>query len=311
VSWHSRHALSACSSLLVLAVSTSVPVVAQVQTVQRGWRVSSQAEIKVHAPSGTLLVQGWDRDSVDLRGELVAGESTFGGGSLTGLKLGVEGVARGGASRLVVRLPHSARLVVRSGAAAVTVQGVDRSIDVGSATGDIEISGAIESVTAESISGSVHIAGDIPLVRARTSTGDLEVAGQIRECVLTTVSGSVDVSGVPNQTVRVNSVDGPVSVRGPVAARGSLSVETFGGRVQIRLPFGAAAALDLRASGASISGEIESADRRRTALSQWVTPLGSGVELRRTIGSAGGAVPSIVVRTLGGSITVTATRREP
>ncbi len=293
-----------------IAVATPV-ILAQGSAVARGWRAAPAASIKIHAPTGLLEVEGWGRDSVAITGTLAAGESLFGGGSLTGLKLGAEGTATGGQSRLLVRVPIGCRLVVRSGGANVEVRGVTGTIDVGSAAGDVDVSGDIESVTVESISGDVHVAATTASVRARTTRGELDIAGRIDEAQLTSVSGPVTVSAQPIGRLRIETVDGRVSVRGPLAATGSLDIETFGGPVQLEFPVGQRAALDLRASGGEIRGRIATAAGGGSPLDLGTTAVRNGTTatITRLIGKGSGAAPPVTIRTFRGRITVDSYRQ--
>lgn len=299
-------------TVLAGVASAASHLVAQSGPVVRGWRVAPGAAIKIHVPTGALVVEGWGRDSVELSGTLAAGETVFGGGSLTGLKLGAEGTATGGVSRLRVRVPVGARLVVRSGAADVEVRGVTGSIDVGSAAGDIVVSGDVESVNVESISGSLRVAATATSVRARTTKGSLDITGRIAEGQLTSVSGAVSVSGQAMiGRLRIETVDGRVSVRGRLAATGSLDIETFGGPVQVEFPDDQRAALDLRASGGEIGGRLAAPASGSTApidLASEVTRTGTTVTVVRTAGVGSGPLPPVTVRTFRGRITVDAVR---
>lgn len=296
------------SDLLVTGLCLAMvagPACAQAGPQRRAWRASPTAAIKIHAPSGTLVVQGWGFDSVAITGTLARGETLFGGGTMTGLKLGAEGTATGGRTALLVRVPATARVVVRSGAANVEVIGLTSTIDVGSAAGNVDISGDTQAVTAESISGDVHVAVNAPSVRARTTRGFLEVAGAIREAQLSSVSGRVEVSGVPVGTLRIETVDGDVSVRGNHARGASIDVETFGGAVELTLPATQRVALDLRAT----DGEIRLAGRdagsaEGRALEDAVVRKGTTTSLVRTMGAGSGTASPVTVRTLRGRISV-------
>ncbi|MCC7051994.1 MAG: DUF4097 family beta strand repeat protein [Gemmatimonadaceae bacterium] len=288
-------------SLAVWSAGVAGALTAQGAPVQRGWRALPSAAIKVHAPTGTLEVEGWDRDSVSLSGVLATGETLFGGGSAAGLKLGAEGRASGGRTRLLVRVPFAARLVVRSGAADVEVRGVSGTIDVGAAAGEVDVSGDAEAVTAESISGAVHVSGRIAHVRARTTRGSLEIAGRIGEAQLESFSGPVSVSGQPLGRVRVETVEGRVTIDGRLAPDGALDVETFGGAVRIELPADQAAALDLRGGADGIGGRI---GRPALDLAALAVRTASTAALQRRIGAPGRVMPPVTVRSFRGRIVV-------
>lgn len=298
--------LDGLSAVLLTMSLCSHVLQAQAPAVSRGWRAARTAAIKIHAPSGVLEVEGWARDSVAISGTLASGETLFGGGSLTGIKLGAEGSASSGVTRLVVRVPSGARVVVRSGAANVTVRGVTGTVDVGSAAGDVDVTGALDAVTVESLSGSVRVAATSAIVRARTTAGRLDVTGRIGEAQLTSVSGRVTVSSDPIGSMRIETVDGGVEVRGRLAATGSLDVETFGGPVHLGFPVDQRAALDLRASSGEIAGRVTQGPDAGSPLDLRLAAVRNGPTstLVRTIGKGTGAVPPVTVRTFRGRITV-------
>jgi hypothetical protein len=301
-----RWASIARQMLLTMTVLSTTASLASTQTgpQRRGWRAAPTAAIKIHAPSGTLLVQGWGRDSVSIEGTLASGESLFGGGTVNGLKLGVEGTATAGRTSLIVRVPAAARLVIRSGAADVEVIGLTSTIDVGSAAGNVDLSGDTDAVTAESISGDVHIAVNAPVVRARTTRGRLDIAGRILEAQLTSVSGAITLSAQPVGTVRVETVDGAVNIRGAIAKTGSIDVQTFGGTVDVELPAAQGAALDLRATNGSIVGLLTDtrSERGILDLQAIAESRGNTVSLARVIGPVGAPAPSVTIRTMRGRI---------
>lgn len=282
----------------------ATPARAQGAAQRRGWRASPTAAVKIHAPSGALVVQGWGRDSVLIEGTLATGESFFGGGTVNGLKLGAEGTATAGRTTLLVRVPAGARVVIRSGSADVKVIGLTATIDVGSAAGNVDVSGDTEAVTAESISGDLHIAVNAPTLRARTTGGRLDIAGRILEAQLTSVSGAITLSAQPIGTVRVETVDGAVDIHGAIAKTGSIDVHTFGGTVDLAFPADQAAALDLRATDGAIAGIL-------TGSQGGIAPLdlrsvaertGNTMSLSRVIGPPGGPAPPVTVRTMRGRI---------
>jgi len=288
------------------------PAVTQGVTPRRGWRASPTAAIKIHAPSGTLLVQGWGRDSVSIEGTLASGESFFGGGTVNGLKLGAEGTATAGRTSLLVRVPAAARVVVRSGAADVRVIGLTSTIDVGSAAGDVDVSGDADAVTAESISGDLHIHVNAAAVRARTTRGRLDIAGRILEAQLTSVSGALVLSAQLIGTVRVETIDGAVEIRGAIARTGSIDVQTFGGTVDLAFPAEQGAALDLRATDAVIGGVLTGRRGGRESLDLRALAVKSGntTSLSRVIGPSGAPAPSVTVRTMRGRIRLRTLPRE-
>jgi Putative adhesin len=299
--------LTAC----LLSVLRPPDCAAQSRTVSRGWRVTPNASVKVYASSGSLEIEAWGEDSVAISGTLAEGESLFGGGSLSGLKLGAEGTTRSGASRLIVHVPAGIQLVVRSGAASVDVRGVTASADIGSAAGDVEVSGELRMVAVESISGDIHVAGSAPSVRIRNTNGEITLAGRYREAVLTNVNGAIHVTGLPIGNARIETVGGDVRVEGRVDAAGSLDIETFGGAVSLEFPARQRASLNVRTSSGEISGRVEASQANvvTTNLSDHVAHVGGASVLTREIGAGPLRAAPVTIRTFRGRVRIDALRR--
>jgi Putative adhesin len=295
----------------VLSVMLTTLVTAQSRTVSRGWRVTPNAAVKVYASSGTLSIEAWGEDSVAISGTLAEGESLFGGGSPSGLKLGAEGTTRSGASRLTVHVPAGIQLVVRSGAASVDVRGVTGTADIGSAAGDVKISGELRMIAVESISGDVHVAGSAPTARIRNTNGEIRLAGRYREAVLTNVNGTVHVTGLPIGSARIETVGGDVHVEGRIDASGSLDIETFGGAVSLEFPARQRAALNVRTSSGDISGRLESplANVMTASLSDAVERVGGASVLMRELGAGPQRAAPVTIRTFRGRVRIDALRR--
>ena len=107
------------------------------------------------------------------------------------------------------------------------------------------------------------------------------------------------MSADPLGSIRVETVDGSVQVRGRLSATGSLDIETFGGPVQVEFPGDQRAALDLRASSGEIAGRIAQLDLRAAAIRTGATST-----LHRTIGKGAGPAPPVTVRTFRGRVTL-------
>jgi DUF4097 and DUF4098 domain-containing protein YvlB len=297
---------------LIAAALAPCRVGAQVTPVHRGWPAAPTSAVKVFAVSGTLVIEGWDRDSVDLSGVVVRGESAFGGGSLTGIKLGIEGRAQpgvpaGARSQVRVRAPRRALLVARTGAAAIAITGMTETVDAGSAAGDVDVSGALRGVTLETISGGIRARISAPMLRARSTTGRIDVVGEIAEVSLRNVSGTIELASRLLRRSRIETVDGNVQVTGLQAGDGSLDIETFGGSVRLTLPESQHAALDLRSSASDISGVVRvrrGSTAIRQDLSSVIGRVGAARQARLVIGAGAGSAPPITVRTFRGSIAV-------
>lgn len=283
--------------LLVLAL----PDVLAAQTrVSRSFPLNHDGSVRIHALVGTVLVRGWDRDSVTVRGTLGAGNRLHAGGGRAGVKMFVEAEndLRPSASTLEIMVPARAKVWIKTATADVRVGSVTGSLDVYVISGTIDISGSPADVNAEAIDGSILIRGSPGWVRAKSASGAVSLWGTSRDVTLSTVSGRITVDGnaTPRgvfERGRFESVTGDVSFRGGIERGADLRFDSHGGAVDVTLPQ-RGADLELTTISGAIRNEASSA---RPLTGRY----GRGAELRTTIGDGGAAVS---VRTFKGAITI-------
>ena len=104
-------------------------------------------------------------------------------------------------------------------------------------SGDAELHVNAAKVKSTSVSGDVSIAGRVHELACRSSSGDIEVSAGVEQCSLASTSGDI--------TLKVNSSDQPEA----------LSLNSVSGDIDLSIPEGIAARLDL----SSTSGEIRNA----------------------------------------------------
>ena len=105
-------------AVALAALCVALPVSGQ-QSVQRGWTAAANVALRIWLPAGSVTVECWDRDSIDVRGT-VAGKSLFFGGIAadgSSGKFGVEPQRRDDprlpSAELRVMVPRRARIANR------------------------------------------------------------------------------------------------------------------------------------------------------------------------------------------------------
>lgn len=283
--------------LLLLALPQALAAQARVS---RSFPLNPDGSVRIHALVGTVLVRGWDRDSVTVRGTLGAGNRLHSGGGRTGIKMFVEAEndLRPTASTLEIMVPARAKVWIKTATADVRVGSVTGSLDVYVISGAIDVSGSPADVNAEAIDGTILIRGSPGWVRAKSASGAVSLWGASRDVALSTVSGRITVDGnaTPRgvfERGRFESVTGDISFRGWIERGADLRFDSHGGAVDVTLPQ-RGADLELTTISGAIRNEASSA---RPLAGRY----GRGAELRTTIGDGGTAVS---VRTFKGAITI-------
>jgi DUF4097 and DUF4098 domain-containing protein YvlB len=221
--------------LALAAVVCAAPVAAQ-QAIDQTIPTGRTGLVEIHNTAGSVRVQAWDRNQIQVQGRLGEGaERVEIGTSGDHTEIRVILPRRGGNVRgttLVVRVPATKNVTVRTTSADVQIENVTGRVQGQSTSGDVTVSGNPSSVEGRSTSGDVRITvGNTTQVRGQSTSGDVTVRGTVRESVnVESVSGDVDVSGNTPE-VRAKTVSGDLALRG---VTGRVSVNTVSGDASVR-----------------------------------------------------------------------------
>ncbi len=145
----------------------------------------------------------------------------------------------GGAVIIDIELPSRSRLQVSSASAGLRADGAFSECRFSTASGDATVDTVTGNIKADSASGDVSIG---------------ELAGDIK---FRAASGSLSV-GRLHGTVNAQTSSGDTGVA--MATNGAVSVQTASGEVQIGIPEGTAAQLDLRTHSGEVHNTLTSTE---------------------------------------------------
>jgi hypothetical protein len=255
---------------------------------------SANAHISISNVAGSVTVTAWDRNQVQVGGELGDGtkplEITGGNSDLT-IKVEPQGGSgwfnwsgdnRMGETRLEVRVPRAASVGVRVVSAPLVIDGLDGgNIDVDSVSGRARINARSASLKVKTVSGGIELAGHAGQADLQTVSGDILAPTLGEGAKLQTISGHIQASGGPWRHLTLSTVSGDVQLAGSLAADGNIGIDSMSGDVQLQLPGNTSG--KLRAS--SFSGDLRS---------DFGTPQkpehGPGSSLDATLGDAHGVI---------------------
>lgn len=253
------------------------------------------APIKVFFPSGRIRVEAWDRDSVDVRGRIAAGEHFYLAGDHRGAKLGIDDHPDGSAVRpgdIVLRVPRGSPISIKSVSA--TIEGRDVSGWFYTVSGAIRLSGSATSIEAESMAGDVTLEVTVPWARARTGGGRLAIGGTPAELDAATVRGALDVRSAGIVRGRLASVAGDIRYAGTPGPGGLFDISNHDGAVELDLPESVSAVLELSTVTGTIANGFPAAH----------TAAGDGADGRTLHLQLGAGRSHVTVRTFRGMIRV-------
>lgn len=304
---HHRNVGLALAAALLLAG----PAHAQRQVNARHDAASTgTVEIALH--SGSVRVTGWSRNEVQVTGTAQGRDEVRleGSGRTVEVRVGGSRPGRGGTATLEVRVPAGSTLEITAGSAPVTVTGVTGTVEATSRSGGITVQGSPRGVELTAHSGPVTVEGRTDVLEVTAMSGPVRVTADVRQrAEIHAMSGPVDVLGsvtelevsalsgnvrVANATgrVEVEGVSGNMSVTGTrlrgsvttvsggILVNGSLAgpitMESHGGNVELRLPSGASAEVDVETFSGGFRSEIPGVRESRESRHERHVSVGRG-----------------------------------
>jgi len=280
---------------LLAATMLATPLSAQ-KKIERRLAVGMEGALRIHNMVGSVIVHGWNKDTVLVRGTLGEGDELHMGGNYTGAKMFVESTndRNPKPTRLEVWVPARVRLWVKTATASIDVSGVSGGLDLYVVSGTIDVTGNPRELNAEAIDGDIHFTGTSPWLRVKSATGAITFRGASADAALTTVSGAIRVEGGLFERAKFQTVTGNISFAGQLDRSGAFEFDTHAGTIDIAVPGKTNASFSV----VTIAGKIENRVSRTRA---FAGRFGRGEELTTETG-AGGA--KVSVRTFKGPVTI-------
>ena len=279
--------------LALLCLAAAGPLSAQAPV--RRMAVAPDVSIRILNLAGSIRVTGWDHDSIIVAGTPPErGGMLLMGGSERGVKVVVEasGATDIPGTHLDIRVPRGAHLWVKGATATIAVEGVTGEVEASTVTGAISVRGTPDVLVAESMEGDVDIAAPARVTRLKTAGGAITVRDAANEITATSVSGVIRLLHARAvSSGRLESVSGSVVFNGAVAPGGGLDLQTHDAPIDILLPPGQNATVEVTAYGG----------RTVNAIPGLVGAPGKGKVVRYRLGNGRARV---VARSLKGDVSL-------
>lgn len=198
-------------------------------------------------------------------------------------------LGRGGAVRVDIALPARSRLDLSSASADVTADGLYSDCRFASASGAMRVSTVAGSFKADTASGDVTVGDLAGNARIATASGEAAIDRIDGDIKFQAASGSLTV-GTMRGHVKHQTASGSVTVA--TAVSGTLSAQTGSGEVEVGIPEGTAARLELKTHSGTVDNGLQSSDGPGDGDETFrlQARTGSGdISIRRAVGSAAGS----------------------
>jgi hypothetical protein len=237
------------------------------EKIDRSMPVDPQAVVTLCVASGTLKVRGWDKNEIHVRSMDAAKiefrridkvkDTTTPANRVDVMVLDKTTAAN---PRLDCQALASVEMDVPAGAT-VQVQTRDGDITItgiaaayaGSQNGDIEIDHVAKVVEAGSLGGSIYLKDSSGRVNLSSAGGIVEVTN-VRPATdedtleVGTVSGDIQLNHVSTPKVSVKTVNGTVTMTGPLAKSGEYGFQNMSGDLILAMPRDASFRLNAKVS---------------------------------------------------------------
>lgn len=195
-------------------------------------------------------------------------------------------LGRGGAVRVDIALPTGSRLNLSSASADIDADGVYSDCRCASASGSVRVMTITGNIKADSASGDVSIGDVAGNAQIATASGDASIDRIDGDVKFQAASGSLAV-GTLRGHLKHQAASGSVTVG--VGISGALSAQTGSGEVEVGIPEGTAARLELKTHSGTVDNGLQTADGPADGDETFMVHArtGSGdISIRRAVASA-------------------------
>ena len=226
-------------TLVVTTLACLLSATAIAEEVDRSIDASADGHINVSNISGSVTVNGWTRNTVEVTGTLGRNVEELilerdGDKILIKVKVPKRG-GRGIDSDLHISVPQNSSLDVGTVSADIEVTVITGEQSLHTVSGDVTTEYTGADMEAQSVSGDVEVAGDNAdgEVSASTVSGDVTLFRVSGDVEAGSVSGSVIVDEGSFRRAELGTVNGEIIFEGELREDGKLSIETINGDVDV------------------------------------------------------------------------------
>ncbi len=286
------------NTVVAMAFLMAVGTAWAAQPVNETYAVGPGAEIEIDVLSGTVTIEAWSQNLVEVTGTLGDGvESLEIDGDEDGVYIEVEydehyHGKQQVSTNLTIRVPTGASLSVETVSASISVAGVTGELDLDTVSGNVKITTRPSALDIETVSGNISVESAPAESDISSVSGLIEIQAAGGSIDVENVSGKIMIHGGVIKDGDLESVSGDITCHAIPGPEGSLDIETMNGTITLVIDSGLVASFDLSTFSGSIENQIGPEPRRTSKF----TP---GKELYFNTGTGG---PSISLESFSGSI---------
>ncbi len=284
--------------LLALALAAASPAAIAGSPINQRAAADPAGQVEISNISGSVVVTGWDRNEIEVTGELGDGTEKLEfsrAGQLTRVKVILpKRSSHVESTDLILKVPAGSSIGINTVSADLRVEGLRGSQRLQSVSGDILTGVDREDVECKTVSGNIRVTGggQPSLTTVMTVSGDATLERLAGEVNGNTVSGDLTVTMGETSRSRLRSTSGDLIVKGRLADDARLDFESMSGDVRVDLVGQVNAEFDV----SSFNGDISNCFGPKAVRTDEYAP---GTELRFRQGTGGARVR---IKTFNGDV---------
>jgi DUF4097 and DUF4098 domain-containing protein YvlB len=264
------------SSLLIASAAY-----AEQRHVDKSLEASADGTVRVSVVRGEVRVVGWDKNQVEVRGELDEQLEEFifeVNGNETRIEVRVPRTSSMGyfnkETNLAIRIPRNSRLVVSGVSTDVGAREVNSGVEIGVVSGDVSLQGGTDRIVLQTVSGEINLRDAGGRVRLKSVSGDIEsfnttgsgtygtVSGDMliengaEELKVESVSGDIEIIEGNFSRIAGHSVSGDIDIRGAFKKGGSIEFDNVSGTIRLTLAEGVDSRFEVETGSGSIRNRM-------------------------------------------------------
>ncbi|MFI4980979.1 MAG: DUF4097 family beta strand repeat-containing protein, partial [Nevskiales bacterium] len=202
--------------------------------------LNGDGKIYVNNVSGTVVVNAWDKNEVQINGSLGYGvdhlEVTGDAASLSVVVKLPKHSHNSGESDLRLIVPAGATVELETVSADASVRGTRGPVKISTVSGDVGIDVQSQEVAVQTVSGDMILRAPSKVTQANTVSGDVHLSGLQGKLSVETVSGNLSVKGSRFSELKLKSVSGDMGLDASFLPEAMVTSETLSGNITLHVP---------------------------------------------------------------------------
>ncbi len=266
------------------------------EAVDKTLSVRPDGWVRIENVRGEIVVQGWDRDEVSVKGTLDDETEKFvfeTVGLTTMVRVETPNILdRGKGSDLVIYVPLACRVRVDLVSAQLSLNDLGGWVDARTVSGEINAANLAGRAEIETVSGAIDVKGADGPLNLRSVSGEITAETNAEAIEAATVSGDVEVTSDNRlKEATLNSISGGMELSADLADGARIKGASTSGGVRVRVNRDAGAVVELNTASGRIKNGLTS-DRATRGIT-------NNQDLEFTMGNGTG---SIQLTTVSGKV---------